>query len=163
MTGQKTDDADRQDRQPEAVDGALGALRKPVVGACAGREEWPAKVVASIYAVLDLVATEPAGRSAVTSLSPGQGEDAGHAYREAVDHFAALMEGIVPPEERWRGSSRGSVVGIAAILADRVRAGKVNGLREIGPDLVQYALLPYLGLTEAKRWAELSSAELDGR
>lgn len=134
--------------------GALADLRAPVVTACKRRDEWPARVVASIYALLDFVAADPAGRDAVASLSPGRGEEAGRAYREAVDHFADLMEGIVPAAERWRGSSRGSVVGIAAILADRVRAGRVERLREIGPDLVQYALLPYLGLSEAKRWAE---------
>ena len=133
---------------------ALERLRAPLVEACGGEFEWPAGVSAGIQALVDFVATDSRGAEAVARLAPGREDDGGDAYRKAIDHFAALLDQVTPVPAHTPASSRGAVVGIAAILADRVRAGKAATLSDMGPELAQYALLPYLPLLDARRWAE---------
>ncbi|HWB70023.1 MAG TPA: hypothetical protein VG518_08590, partial [Solirubrobacterales bacterium] len=42
---------------------------------------------------------------------------------------------------------------IGFLVGERLRAGKSKRLHELGPQLVEFALAPYLGAGEARHWA----------
>jgi hypothetical protein len=42
---------------------------------------------------------------------------------------------------------------VVGLVGDHLRIGRVDRLLELRPDLVLLALLPYLGFSEAQRWA----------
>jgi hypothetical protein len=48
------------------------------------------------------------------------------------------------------------VGGVAALIADRVARGRAAELPAVAPEAIQFALTPYLGITEAKRIASTS-------
>jgi hypothetical protein len=45
------------------------------------------------------------------------------------------------------------VAGVVGLVGDHLRIGRVDRLLELRPDLVLLTLLPYLGFSEAQRWA----------
>jgi len=131
----------------------LVELRASLLRACRARAEWPDKVAAGIYAVLDFAVADP---DRALALLARDGE--AHAYRQTVDCLEGLLDGIVPATTSPAGGSAGSVQGIAMIVSDHLRAGRVDGLGRIGPALVQFALQPYLGYAEAKLWTDSYAA-----
>jgi hypothetical protein len=135
----------------------LAELRASLVEACRTREEWPDKVAAGVYAALDFAAADP-DRALVLLARDGGGDDQARAYAQTVDCASRLLDGVVPAAAKPAGASAGSVQGIAMIVSDHLRADRVDSLGPIGPALVQFALQPYLGYAEAKRWADRSGA-----
>ena len=131
----------------------LALLRASLVEACGAREEWPDKVAAGIYAALDFATADP-DRALVLLSRDGKGNAEARAYRQTVDCVNRLLDEIVPTAASPAGGGAGSVQGIAMIVCDHLRAERVDGLGRIGPALVQFALQPYLGYAEAKRWAD---------
>ncbi len=126
-------------------------LRVALAEACRAHQEWPEKVAAGIYAALDFATADP--DRALVLLARDDRPD-GEAYRQTVDCLIRLLERVVPAAASPAGGSAGPVEGIAMIVADHVRAERADGLGEIAPVLVEFALQPYLGYAEAKRWAD---------
>lgn len=142
---------------------ALASLQGPVKRACRENEQWQAKIAAAIYAVLDFAVAEPAAARTLTIDPATRQLDDGRAYQEMIECFAALFDEVAPTDERLPVSSDVAVVGgIAKVVGDHLRSSRHRRLEEMGPELVQFALLPYLGFGEAKRWAERSGAERPG-
>jgi hypothetical protein len=136
----------------------LAELRATLIEACRVRGEWPDKIAAGVYAALDFAAADP--ERALSLLARDvEGDGEARAYAQTVDCVNRLLAGIVPVAASPAGGSAGSVQGIAIIVSDHLRAGRIDGLGQIGPALVQFALQPYLGYAEAKRWAAHSGAE----
>ena len=132
----------------------LAELRASLAAACRKRQEWPDKVAAGIYAALDFATSDP---DRALDLLARDGEKDGEAYRQTVDCLIRLLDEAVPGAASPAGGSAGSVEGIAMIVSDHLRAERADGLGQIGPALVEFALQPYLGYVEAKRWADRSS------
>jgi hypothetical protein len=132
----------------------LAELRAALVEACRGREEWPDKVAAGIYAALDFAVADPQ-RALDLLARDGEGDSEASAYGQAVDCVNRLLDRIVPAAA-LAGGSTGPVQGIAMIVSDHLRAERDDGLARIGPELVEFTLQPYLGYAEAKRWADRS-------
>lgn len=139
-----------------AVEGSrdgLAALHASLVEACAKQEEWPAKVAVTVYATLDFVVADPdLARSLLV-----RGDDS-HAYRQTVEWLESLLEKVVPAASTPPGGGSCPVRGIAMIVSDHLRSERIDELDRIGPTLVHFALQPYLGYTEAKRWTNCASA-----
>ena len=153
---------DRTSSHSEAGSAAgreLAELRASLAAACRKRQEWPDKVATGIYAALDFATADP---DRALDLLARDGEGDGEAYRQTVDFLIRLLDEVVPGAASPAGGSAGSVEGIAMIVSDHLRAERADGLGQIGPALVEFALQPYLGYVEAKRWADRSS-ESSGR
>lgn len=116
-------------------------IKAAVREAAEREEEWPARVSAGIHAALEVAAREPAAL---------EGECAA-----LVDYFSERLRENAPPQRDHPGRREGQPLqAIAQIVEDHLRLGRSERLLEVAPDLVQLALLPYLGFEEAKRWAE---------
>lgn len=126
-----------------------GTVRK----ACAGQDEWPAKVAAGIRGAVDFCVSNPdAAQILVIETRTARG----HAdYLQMVGGFAGFIDGEVPASSRSVGPTDEALVGaIAAIVAYHLRSERLDRLEAAVPELVCLALLPYLGFDGAKGWAD---------
>jgi hypothetical protein len=136
----------------------LAELRAALVATCRTREEWPDKVAVGVYAALEFAAADP-DRALGLLARDGERDGEANAYRQTVDCLIDLLDGIVPAAASPAGGSAGSVEGIAMVVSHHLRADRLEGLGQIGPELVEFALQPYLGYVEAKRWADRAGSD----
>ena len=140
-----------------AYEAAIERIRTQVVTACAGHEEaeWPLRVRGGISALLTFLAGDPA----VASLSLVEGLRAG---RGVYDRYQAAIESFIPNLRQGAprapdgarvpvATDEAVVGGIASLLGRRVLAGEAERIEELLPDVLEFALTPYLGTAEARR------------
>ncbi len=140
-----------------AYEVAIARIREQVRDTCAtySDEGWAFRVRASIATLLTFLAGEPA----LASLVLVEGLRAG---RGVYDRYQAALESFVP--EFRQGAPRaldGSPVpeamdeavvgGIASLLGRRVLAEQADRLDQLLPEVLEFALTPYLGAAGARR------------
>jgi AcrR family transcriptional regulator len=140
-----------------AYDSAIERIRDRVVAVCEGREkeEWPIRVHDSLASLLRLLSEEPA----IASIALVEGLRAGRGvydrYQGAVDSFVGYLRGGAPtsPEgsEVPEATDEAVVGGIASLLGRRVLAGEAERIDQLLPEILEFALTPYLGAEEARR------------
>jgi AcrR family transcriptional regulator len=140
-----------------AYESAIAQIREQVVEACAAHDgaDWPPRVRDGIASMLTLLAADPAlaGIALVEGLRAGRG---------IYDRYQAAVESFVPylsdgaPKAPGGGDvpaaiDEAVVGGIASLLGRRVLAGQAEQLATLLPDVLEFALTPYLGTAEARR------------
>ncbi len=117
-------------------------------------ETWPARVEAGLAAFLGYVAEEPALARTCIVEALSAGEDALDRYELALQAFGPLFRvgrGVSPHGEELPDTLEETIVGgIFWIVYQRIIAGDTEGIEELLPDLVEFALTPYLGSDAAK-------------
>ncbi len=139
--------------QEYACETALGR----VVEAASEIESWPGRVNAGLAAFLRYVASEPAlARTCmVEALSAGPA---------SVERYEQSLQAFVPLFRIGRTVSRHGaqlpdtleetiIGGIFWVIYHRVTIGETEQIEELLPELVEFALTPYLGAEAAKRAA----------
>jgi len=142
-----------------AYDTVMDELRERIGDAFEAEEEWPQAVKAGIGAMLGFLASEPnlARLSMVEALVAGpvvvERYDA--AIQSLVPYFEAGRKGR-PPEVLSRLSpttEEALVGGMVSLISRRIFAGRTAELESLLPDLVEFALTPYLGSAAAAKVA----------
>ncbi|HEY7257273.1 MAG TPA: hypothetical protein VH476_11400 [Solirubrobacterales bacterium] len=135
---------------------SFGQLKSRVRDACAGQDEWPARIAAGIRGAVDFCVSNPDAAQALvidTRTAAGAGD-----YLEMVDVLAGLIDAEADSDRRSAGPSEEALVGaLAAIVAYHLRSDRLDRLEEAVPELVCLALLPYLGFEGAKGWADATA------
>jgi AcrR family transcriptional regulator len=140
-----------------AYEAAIERIRKQIVEACSEHEtgQWPLRMRDAIASLLDLLAEDPA----LASIALVEGLRAGRGvydrYQAAVESFVPyLRKGApqAPDGEAVPAATDEAVVGgIASLLGRRVLAGEAEQVDQLLPDVLEFALTPYLGAVEARR------------
>jgi hypothetical protein len=133
---------------------SLEQLKDAVREACAGQDEWPARVAAGIRGAVDHCVANPGAAQTLVIDTRTAGGD--RDYREMVVVFAELVDGGVPGTRAPGPGDEALIAAIASIVAHHLRSERLDRLEEAVPELVCLALLPHLGFDEAKGWAELA-------
>jgi len=143
-----------------AYDVVLEQMRERVITAAEAADEWPDKIRDGIAAVLDFFAAEPALARLGMVESFVAGPEISKRHREAIESFIPILRlgraGLVDDAglERLPETTEDAIVGgMALLIARRVAVGQAEQLPELLPDLVLFALTPYLGPDEAQRVA----------
>ncbi len=135
---------------------AKEALRR-VVDAAVEVDTWPARVEAGLAAFLDYVASEPALARTCIVEALSAGPAAVHRYEHSVQAFVPLfrMGRKVSPHGRQLPSTIEEAVvgGIFWVIYQRLVSGDGERIAELLPELVEFALTPYLGPDVARRAA----------
>ncbi len=140
----------------EAFDFGVERLETLVVGAAAGEESWQGKLRAGLGALLDALDEEPdIGRALIVEVHAA-GPEALAKRTEAmgrvtgfVDLARAEAKGESPPSI----APEGIVAGIHAVVHSRLATGADDGFRELLPEFMYFAVLPYFG-------GDVASAEM---
>jgi len=142
---------------------ALAGLETAVLDACATKGEWPAQVAAGVYAGVDFAIANPAVARALT-IDGAAEADCIRRYERVIGRLAGYIQIKAPAGTRLPASTDEALVaGIVGLVGDHLRIGRLDRLAELRPELVLLTLLPYLGFTEAQRWAnQMASARPDG-
>jgi hypothetical protein len=75
-------------------------------------------------------------------------------HRSLIANLANSIRATAQPSKRLQVSTDEALVaGIVGLVSDHVRGGRADRLAELRFELVILCLLPYLGFTEAKAWA----------
>jgi AcrR family transcriptional regulator len=139
---------------------AFSRLNSVIVDACASQGEWADGVVAAIDGALAFVAEAPDEARLILISSQASEPKLARRGRASHDQLAALLR-----SGRNRPQSNGTplpsveqaIVGAAmSLVADCLIADELDRLPELGPELVQIVLTPYLG-DEAARGAAAGS------
>ncbi len=138
-----------------AYDDAVQAIYTRVAGACGKGDDWAARVLAGLAALLDHLGQEPAQARLVLVEGLRVGKGVYDRYQDALLSYVPHLRegapapagGAVPPE----ATDEAVVGGIASLLSRRVLAGDVERLGDFLPEIAEFALTPYLGTAEARR------------
>jgi len=139
--------------QQYALDTALGR----VVKAAGELESWPARVKAGLAAFLQYVAEAPALARTCMVEAFTAGPAAVERYEESLQAFVRLLRLGRTFSERGEELpstlEETTIGGIFGVIERRVTAGETERVEKLLPELVEFALTPYLGAESAKRAA----------
>lgn len=142
-----------------AYDSVMSELNRRVGEAYDQEDEWPQAARAGIAAMLQFLAEEPhlARLSMVEALVAGP---------VVIERYDAAIQGLVPYFEAGREGRSPEVLeglsptteealvgGIVSLISRRIFADRTAELQSLLPDLVEFALTPYLGSAEAAKVA----------
>jgi AcrR family transcriptional regulator len=142
-----------------AYDMVMTELNQRVGEAFEQEEEWPQAIRAGLAAMLDFLISEPhlARLSMVEALVAGP---------VVVERYDAAIQSLVPYFEAGRKGRSDEVLaglsstteealvgGIVSLISRRIFADRTEELEALLPDLVEFALTPYLGSAEAAKVA----------
>ncbi len=147
---------DKTDCFLEAYDAVIDVLVAHVTAAfeSAGGDPWPERIVASLRALVELLAAEAdIARMAMVEVTAA-GDGARERYRAALARFTPFLEegraysgqgDKLPPD-----TARFAIGGATSMIFDEIRAGRGPELKRTLPDLVFAVLMPYLGPERAE-------------
>ena len=140
-----------------AYEAAIERIREEVFAATAEheQEQWPTRVSDGIASLLKAFAADPA----LASISLVEGLRAGRGvydrYQAAVESFVVCLRESAPPAPDGgkvpEATDEAVVGGIASLLGRRVLAGEAEQIDQLLPEVLEFALTPYLGTAEARR------------
>jgi AcrR family transcriptional regulator len=140
-----------------AYEAAIARVRSQLEEACGKCEEdeWAPRMRAGIDSLLQLFGNDPALASLVLVEGLRAGRGVYDRYQAALESFVPQFRLGAPGAEEGEGvpeaMDEAVVGGIASLLARRVLAGEVERIGELLPQVLEFALTPYLGTTEASR------------
>jgi AcrR family transcriptional regulator len=140
-----------------AYEAAIERIREEVLAATSEQEDeqWPPRVRDGLASLLTTLAADPA----LASIALVEGLRAGRGvydrYQAAVESFVVCLregapkapDGAVVPA----ATDEAVVGGIASLLGRRVLAGEAEQIDQLLPEVLEFALTPYLGMAEARR------------
>lgn len=151
--------SDKRDCYLQAYDFGVGRVEEIARSAARGEDSWHLRLRAGLAAVLDFLDAEPdIGRALMVEVHPAGPEalakrDA-FVRRVAVHLDAGRIEGdgasAAPPI-----ASQAVAAGIHSVLHSRLAARRDSEFRQLLPEFMYIAVLPYFG-------PEAASAELRG-
>lgn len=139
-----------------AYEAAVDRIRECVRDACERdpAAEWSPRVRGALAAAVTLLAEEPQLATIVLAEGLRAGRGVNDRFQQALDGFVAYLCLGAPlgPGGFAVPAATGEAVigGIASLLGRRILAGE-GDLDALLPQLLEFALTPYLGIAEARR------------
>jgi len=137
---------------------AFDRLAAELFRACAGQSEWVAKVAAAVEAVVAFAIRTPEEAQLLVVDALAADPKLAERVLASNDYLVGLLRNgreqcsraAILPELTER-----ALIGAASsVLGSRLLAGQVDQLPELEPQLLQLMLMPYVGVSEARRVAE---------
>ena len=143
----------------DAFDVLANHLSELITEVAATLRDWPDKVIAALRAALNFLAAEPNLAHFVLLEAVAATPATAIRFREVVLACdPALAEGraeLADPDSLLPGTESSIIGGVISLATHRIVAGETERLPELLPDMVDFALGPYLG---PERAAELAAA-----
>lgn len=139
----------KEDLFLSAFDLFLSEVNTAVAEACDGTGGgWQQRIEAGLAGLLGFIAAQPAAARMCLVEAMSATPKASARYEAAIAHFVALLKQNAPPGGELPETIEESLVGgVARILHQQIRAGDPKRIAELLPDLSQFVLSPYHGVT----------------
>ncbi|HET7121442.1 MAG TPA: TetR/AcrR family transcriptional regulator [Solirubrobacterales bacterium] len=140
-----------------AYESAVDQIGQRIDTVCAEEEDgsWVARTRIAIEAMLTLFSEQPALASIVLVEGLRAGRVVYDRYQKAVDGFVCYIRRGAPPgpdgAEVPEATDEAIVGGIASLLGRRVLGGEAEQINQLFPEVLEFALTPYLGAEQARR------------
>jgi len=138
-----------------AYDDSVVRIRERALAGCGEEAEWTERVLAVLAALLDFLSGEEARAQLVFVEGLRAGRGVYDRYQDALQSFVpGLRRGAPTPAGRGRAQAatdEAVIGGIASLLSRRIAAGETEHLRDLLPEIAEFALTPYLGAPETRR------------
>jgi AcrR family transcriptional regulator len=148
---------DKDDCYLQAYDAGVARVEAIVREAAAGEESWTGQLRAGLGALLDFCDAEPdIGRALLVEVHVA-GPEALAKRAAAMAKFNAFLDRARDEVEAGESpppiAGEGIAAGIHAVVHSRLATGADEGFRQLLPEFMYFAVLPYFG-------AEVASAEM---
>ncbi len=150
---------DKDDCYLQAYAAGVERVEALMAAAAAGQSSWTGRLRGGLGTLLDFLDAEPdVGRALIVEVHAA-GSEALARRSAAMDRIHAFLdearaevgEGESPPPI----AGEGIAAGVHAVVHSRLATGADDGFRELLPEFMYFAVLPYLG-------AERAGAEMQG-
>jgi AcrR family transcriptional regulator len=125
-----------------------------VVAAAGEIDDWPGRVRAGLAAFLRYVTEEPALARTCMVEALAAGPASVRCYEESLQSFVSLFKlgrDVSPHSEELPATMEEAIVGgVFWILYQRLAAGRADDLEDLLPEILEFALTPYLGAEAAR-------------
>jgi AcrR family transcriptional regulator len=149
--------ADKDDCYLQAYDAGVERVEALLIAAAADEQGWTGKLRAGLGALLDFLDAEPdVGRALVVEVhaaGPAALARRGAAMERASSFLDQAREAVDRSESPPPIAGEGVAAGIHAVIHSRLATSSDEGFRQLLPEFMYFAVLPYFG-------AELGSAEM---
>lgn len=143
---------------------AMSAALERVVAAAGERDSWPQRVRAGLDAFLEFVAEEPALARTCMVESLSAGPAAIKHYEESQQAFISLFRlgrDVSPHGAGLPETLEEAIIGgVFWIVYQRLAVSDVSTVPELLPEVVEFALTPYLGAEAAGKVATAENGSL---
>lgn len=153
--------ADKDDCYLQAYDAALARLEIQILAAAAREAGWTGQLRGGLGALLEFLDAEPnAGRALIVEVHAA-GPAALAKRAAAMQRVTAFLDRAKDEVARRGGSpppiaAEGIAAGIHAIVHSRLASGNDGSFRQLLPEFLYFAVLPYFGPDVAS--AEMQAA-----
>jgi AcrR family transcriptional regulator len=142
--------ANKEDCFLAAFDTSAKRLRDKVEAAVGGGESWRDRVRLGLEAVLSFVRAEPDTARTIIVEARAASADAVMRRVELLDHFSNCLdtqarELLPETSQRSEITASGVVGGVEALLYSRLCKDEFEGIEELLPSMMYFAVLPYEG------------------
>jgi AcrR family transcriptional regulator len=149
----------------EAFDFGVAGLESVVVAAAASETTWQGKLRAGLGALLDALDDDPdVGRALIVEVhaaGPQALAKRAEAMKRVTDFIDLARADTEESESPPSIAPEGIAAGIHAVIHSRLATGANDGFRELLPEFMYFAVLPYFGSEVAG--AEMSAARAGSR
>jgi AcrR family transcriptional regulator len=146
----------------EAFDFGVARLEVLVTAASASEESWQGRLRAGLGAFLDALDKEPdVGRALIVEVhaaGPEVRERRAELMKRVADFIDLARDSSGENESPPAIAPEGIVAGIHAIVHARLATGATEGFRELLPEFMYFAVLPYFGSEAAE--VEMQAARI---
>jgi AcrR family transcriptional regulator len=142
---------DKRDGFLAAYELSLGRVLAIALASCDREGPWTEAARQRLAAVVALFAGDPSlARTAVVEFAAA-GDEARQLHRAALGRIASSLDEARPPHPRLPPSTAPMAVGgVAALIADELRAGRASELPDFLPELEFALLVPFVGPRAAR-------------
>jgi AcrR family transcriptional regulator len=145
-----------------ALEAGVAQLEAIAIRAASSQETWRGQLRAGLAALLDALDAEPDyGRGVVVGVHAA-GQEAleirAKAMKRAAEFIDLAREEADEAESPPQIAPEGIVAGIHAIVHSRLSTGASEGFRQLLPEFMYFAVLPYFGAEAASE--EMRAARL---
>lgn len=148
-----------------AFEAGVKRLEALARAAAAPHADWRSQLKAGLAAVLEFFDAEPEiGRALVVEVHAAGAEPLkrrAEAMKRLTDFIDLAREDTDGPESPPGIAADGIVAGIHAIVHSRLSTAANDGFRELLPEFMYFAVLPYFGATAAAEEMRAARAELE--
>jgi hypothetical protein len=140
-----------------AFERAFAELRTQIGKACTAQQEWPARVAIGVQAAFAFAISNQDAARLLTCEALARGEEGQFHYRGMISYFATLLlpgRDLYPVDGgRPAISESAMAAGVAQLVGRRLKRGQEEELPAAAADAVQFILIPYIGVDQARRVA----------